>query len=212
MSGSRKAPLRTFLALWPDVDMRAALAERALAAARMCGGRAPRPDTLHLTLVFIGATAPDRIDALQQLMDATVTPAFTLCFERSGWWRHNGVAWLGTQTSPPALINLQDALARGVSRLGFSLDVRPYVPHLTLARDARRAPSAATVAPLEWRVDAFVLVASDLTPDGPRYRILHKTPLRTVESRMAPASPLHAGGADESRPAKQLIEVEPENQ
>ena len=203
--------MRTFVALCPDADVRTALAERAMAAARMCGGRAPRPEALHLTLVFIGATAPDRVDALQQLMNGTAVPPFAMRFERSGWWRHNGVAWLGMQSSPPALIDLQDALARGVSRLGFSLDVRPYVPHLTLARDARRAPPAAAIAPLEWRVDSFVLMASDLTPDGPRYRILHQTPLRAGVSKETTGGHLPASAAHAAPSVEQSIDVETEN-
>jgi 2'-5' RNA ligase len=79
---------------------------------------------------------------------------------------------------------LQDALARGTARLGFSLDVRPYVPHLTLARDARKPLPDRSFAPLDWRVESFVLVASELLPAGPRYRILHE---RRLE-RGAPAA------------------------
>ena len=177
-----RKPLRTFFALWPDESLRDELAAKAGAVAKTTGGRSPRADAIHLTLVFIGATPEDRVAALCAMMDAIQVPAFTLAFDRLGWFRHNRVAWAGIHSPPEPLLDLQRALARGAGRLGFSLDVRPYVPHLTLARDALRAPAAVPVSPLEWRAESFVLVASELRPDGPRYRILHQAPLHAEQT------------------------------
>jgi 2'-5' RNA ligase len=177
MNSARARAIRTFLALWPDPAVRAALADRAAAAARNTGGRAPRTDALHLTLVFIGATAPDKVEPLAAMMDSILMPPFALQFDRSGWFRNTGVAWLGAKSPPEPLLELQHALARGATRLGFSLDVRPYVPHLTLARNAHRPPEPALGAPVDWPVDGFVLVESRLSPDGPKYSILHETSL-----------------------------------
>lgn len=174
MTGVRQPPLRTFFALWPSPEVRTELAQRALSIAKACSGRPSRPDTLHLTLVFIGATPRERVASLQGLMDGIGLPRFALRLDQSGWWRHNGIAWAGTRAAPEALIALQQALARGAEKLGFSLDVRPYVPHLTLARDAGRSPPAAAMPTLDWDVGSFALVASELTPEGPRYRILHE--------------------------------------
>ena len=174
VTGVRRPPLRTFFALWPGPEVRADLARRASLVAKVCSGRASRPDTLHLTLVFIGATPLERVAPLQNLMDGIRLPRFTLVLDQCGWFRHNGIAWAGTRAAPEPLIALQQALARGAEKLGFSLDVRPYAPHLTLARDASRAPPAAMTPALDWAVGSFVLVASELTPEGPRYRILHE--------------------------------------
>jgi 2'-5' RNA ligase len=178
MSGSRQPPLRTFFALWPGPEVRAELARLAAAVARASGGRPTRPETLHLTLVFIGATPRERLPALEALMDSIQVPRFALRLDQTGWWRHNGIAWAGTRRTPEALLALQDALARGTGRLGFSLDVRPWSPHLTLARDARRGPPAEIASGPDWNVDSFALIASDLAADGPRYRILHESPLQ----------------------------------
>jgi 2'-5' RNA ligase len=177
MTGARQPPLRTFFALWPSPEARTALTLRSAAVAKACSGRASRPDTLHLTLVFIGATPHQRVASLQSLMDSIRLPRFALRLDQCGWWRHNGIAWAGTRAAPEALIALQQALARGAEKLGFSLDVRPYVPHLTLAREAGRSPPAAALPALDWEVGSFVLVASELTPEGPHYRILHECTL-----------------------------------
>ena len=183
MNANKARVLRTFFALWPDPQVRRTLAEQALAAARSAGGRATRAEALHLTLVFNGATMPDKLGALTAVMDSIRLPAFELRLDRTGWFRGTGVAWLGAAKAPAELIELQDALARGASRVGFGLDVRPYVPHLTLARHARRAPPALIGGPLEWPVASFALVASELLPDGPRYRILHETRLAESGAR-----------------------------
>lgn len=177
MNGARQPPLRTFIALWPDATVRAELARRAALVAKACSGRPSRPDTLHLTLVFIGSTPREKIPALTRLMDDTRAAPFTLRLDQSGWWRHNGVVWAGTRAAPPALTGLQHDLALGAEKLGFSLDVRPYVPHLTLARDGGRSPPANAMPALEWPVASFVLVASELSADGPRYRLLHQSAL-----------------------------------
>jgi RNA 2',3'-cyclic 3'-phosphodiesterase len=177
MTGARQPPLRTFFALWPSPEVRTVLAKRASLVAKACSGRPSRPDTLHLTLVFIGSTPRERVASLTNLMDGIHVPQFALQLDQCGWWRHNGIAWAGTHAAPEALITLQQALARGAEKLGFSLDVRPYVPHLTLARDAGRSPPAATMHALDWDVGSFVLVASELTPEGPRYRVLHECAL-----------------------------------
>jgi 2'-5' RNA ligase len=177
MTGARQPPLRTFLALWPGPEVGAELARHAALVAKACSGRPSRPDTLHLTLVFIGATPRERVTSLQGLMDGIRLPRFALRLDQCGWWRHNGIAWAGTHAAPEPLIALQQALARGAEKLGFSLDVRPYVPHLTLARDAGRSPPAAAMPALDWHVESFVLVASELTTAGPRYRILHECAL-----------------------------------
>jgi 2'-5' RNA ligase len=186
----RRRALRAFFALWPDAEVRAALAERTKAAVGIAGGRIPRADNLHLTLVFLGSTPQDRVPALAAAMDAIALPPFTFTLDKCGWFRQNGIAWLGSETVPDVLVDLHAALARASSRLGFSLDVRPYVPHLTLARDVRKGLPPRSIAPVAWDVSSFALVASDLTPEGPRYRIVHETALQTLGARDAyrPAS------------------------
>lgn len=200
MTGSRQRPLRTFFALWPSPETRAELALRAAAVAKACAGRPSRPDTLHLTLVFIGATPRERVASLQFLMDGLRFPRFALRLDRCDWWRHNGIAWAGARAAPEALVALQQALAAGAERLGFSLDVRPYVPHLTLARDAGRSPPATTMPVLDWNVGSFVLVASELTLEGPHYRILHERELG--------ANPAEAAGSNQT-PVKPTQEESP---
>lgn len=197
MNGARRPPLRTFFALWPPAPTRDALSRAARLMAQACGAKASRPETIHLTLVFIGPTPVERVDALRALMDDTAGSAFSLQLDHYGWWRHNGIAWAGARAAPEPLIALQARLARGAERLGFSLDVRPYVPHVTLARDAGRSPPSALLAPLNWHVDSFVLISSEPGPQGAAYRVLHQRPLAVDPvAKPTPARAVRRGAVD----------------
>ena len=166
--------LRTFFAISPDDPARAALAEGARWSAKSCGGRPTPAELIHLTLVFIGSTKREGVADLVAMMNAIEQPAFELTLDSIGWFRRNGIVWAGSQSPPEALIALQALLARSAERLGFSLDVRPYSPHLTLARDAHRSPPSTTVSPSQsWRVSSFELMSSHLGGTGPRYEVLH---------------------------------------
>ena len=72
------------------------------------------------------------------------------------------------------------------------------MPHLTLARNAQRPPPPGG-APIEWPVDAFALMASELKADGPQYRILHETKL----ALSAAVDIAHAGQDSEHSVSKQ---------
>src|SRR5690606_7323542 len=52
---------RVFFALWPDARTAAVLSGWAQDAHAMCGGRIMRPDTLHLTLAFLGMVPHARV-------------------------------------------------------------------------------------------------------------------------------------------------------
>src|SRR3546814_10607201 len=62
------AQARLFFALWPGPALAATLAHWAAQAQAACGGRAMRPDTLHLTLAFLGARSEEHTSELQSLM------------------------------------------------------------------------------------------------------------------------------------------------
>jgi 2'-5' RNA ligase len=52
------------------------------------------------------------------------------------------------------------------------LDPRPFHTHVTLARRCRKRVDVSMAAPIAWPVERLVLNASELAPDGPRYREL----------------------------------------
>lgn len=171
--------LRVFFALWPDAAARDVVAAMARDVVKREGGNAPRPENVHLTLAFVGDVAPDRVAALEGVGAAAARAAapFTLALDRRGGFRETGIAWLGTDATPPELEAIMRRLNGGLAAVGFRVERRPFRVHVTLARKCRRPPAGIAVPPVAWRVERVTLTASELRPEGSRYREIATWPL-----------------------------------
>jgi 2'-5' RNA ligase len=179
MAPSSTSPFqRLFFALWPDDEVRAALASLTGLLAGECGGRAMAAANLHATLAFLGNVPHERIDSFVALADALVAAPFELSLDTVGYWRHNRIVWAGTRLVPPALHDLAADMKRRIDALAWRVDDRPYAAHVTLLRDARRGPAERVAALPLWRVRDFALVRSAQGPDGVQYTPLKRWTLR----------------------------------
>lgn len=177
-------PARLFLALWPQAPVRRRLAEEGRRLHTTLAGRPTRPETIHLTLVFIGGLARDRIPALQARLAGIEAAAFQIEFDRADCWRHNRVAFLAPSAMPVALLDLVGKLEGNLADLAIPFDRRPYQAHVTLLRkaDCQKAdpamgrvsdtPEWGAFRPIAWSAADYVLVESVLTPDGIRYDLI----------------------------------------
>jgi RNA 2',3'-cyclic 3'-phosphodiesterase len=170
----------TFFALWPDAATARVLADLATLTADRCRGRATGANRIHLTLAYLGATALDRLPALYEFAQSVDVAPFVLTLDRIGCWAHNHLAWAGAEASPAALLRLQGQLSEVAGALGFRLDVRHFVPHVTLARKLQTHFAARPMPAVEWRVDQFSLMRSESNPV--RYTTLRSWRLRDVSS------------------------------
>lgn len=174
-AGSERA--RLFFALWPDESVRRTLGALALDAQAQCGGRATPLDKIHLTLFFVGDVERSRIDALETAAASLGTTSFELVLDRLGYWRHNRIAWAGASKCPRALAALASGLHDALGQAGVKGEDRPYVPHMTLVRNAARPPAAAAFPPCTWRAREFVLIESVSVAGGVRYDVRSHWPL-----------------------------------
>jgi 2'-5' RNA ligase len=184
--------MRLFIALEIPEPVRREVARR-LAGVR---DRLPHakwvdPANLHLTLVFLGEVAEDRVPALaERLREAFAPfPQFPMRIRGAGTFppgRPAKVAWLGLD-APDDLAALQAAATQAAAEaVGHEPEEREYRAHVTLARC--QAP---------WRRDAVdrfvaafpgetgppfvvghgVLMQSKLSPKGARYQAVAELPL-----------------------------------
>ena len=168
---------RVFFALWPKPRVRESLAAVTRAAQAECGGRATAAEKLHLTLAFLGDVDRARLAAVRSIASAVTGAPFELHLTRVGWWRHNHIVWAGSDHSPQGLEELVSSLHRGLSAEGYAFEDRPYAAHVTLVRNALRAPAQAAIPRLVWPVAAFALVESVPAGGGVRYEVLAQWPL-----------------------------------
>jgi 2'-5' RNA ligase len=172
-----EATQRLFFALWPDAATSDALATLAQQVAAESGGRSTAPGNVHLTLAFLG-DQPRRVARELSAAAARISaPAFDLVFDRVDGWRKNAIAWAGVQSTPPALAELHQAIARSLLASGLEPDERPFAVHVTLARRIASVVRRPLAPPLVWHVGAFALVASELSAECARYRMLSSWPL-----------------------------------
>ncbi len=163
---------RLFLALWPGVAQRLALA-RVQGALPPRAGRPTHPEDIHLTLVFLGPASPEQRQCAEAAAGRVRGQPFELTLDRMGSFPRARVLWCGADTASPALAGLVLALRAGLAGCGFALDERPYRPHATLARKASALEARTLDPPIRWPVDSFVLACGQEGPP-PRYRILRR--------------------------------------
>lgn len=170
--------MRVFLALpLPDAVLSALRVQQFLLPLP----KAVEPDGFHLTLVFLGEVQDRDLEAAHERFVACRVPAFDLRLQGLGLFggAKPRAAWAGVAPSEP-LARLQGKLEHAARASGIAVGARKFVPHVTLGRFAPPAPDEA--ARLEkavalgggfqtdaWRVDAFCLYQSHLSPKGTRY-------------------------------------------
>jgi 2'-5' RNA ligase len=172
-----EATQRLFFALWPDPSTSDALTMLAREVAAESGGRPTAPGNAHVTLAFLGDQSRRVARELSAGASRISAPAFDLVFDRVGGWRKSAIAWAGVQSVPPALLDLHQAINRLLQASGLQPEERPLAVHVTLARHAAAVVRHPIAPALAWHVGAFALVASELSTEGARYRVVSSWPL-----------------------------------
>ncbi|MBI5937225.1 MAG: RNA 2',3'-cyclic phosphodiesterase [Betaproteobacteria bacterium] len=160
---------RVFFALWPDEALRQQLHQASGLLHQAHGGRRMPPDTVHLTLLFIGSLPRERLPELQAPADAIQAPKFDVAFDQADCWRHNRIAFLTASQPPAGLFDLVRSLETQASMAGIAFDRRPYKPHITLVRNADCRKAKPALAPILWAARDFVLVESRSDSNGASY-------------------------------------------
>lgn len=141
------------------------------------------PESLHLTLSFLGQVAPDRIAQIEQTLSGIQSPPLHLELDGAGAFPRAGILY--AQIKPvPALLGLAEQVFLSMETCGFPREQRPYTPHITLARIKTSGKSSihlhehANLA-FHQRFEAHELrLYESLTlPEGAQYKVLRAFPL-----------------------------------
>jgi 2'-5' RNA ligase len=173
----RKTPQRVFFALWPDAATREAIESFTRDAVAECGGKPVATDKFHMTLRFIGAADAGAMSRMRRAAERVHTEPLRFKLDQLGFWPEPAVFWLGCRKAPDMLLRLVVNLNTELGSEGFLVETRPFKPHVTLARHARRAPEMELHEPVEWVSDRFVLVGSRTDENGATYTVLDEWPL-----------------------------------
>jgi 2'-5' RNA ligase len=156
---------------------------------RIRGVRWVPGDQMHLTLGFF-PDVPEDVDlALREKLSAIEFGAFFLPIEGLGRFPPKGapkIIWIGVGTAHPHLFQLHKRVQEAALAVGLEADLRPWHPHITLARCRDVSEGALrnffkSNAQLDAgiiRVGAFHLYSSELTPAGPIHTCQLSVPAR----------------------------------
>ena len=162
---------RYFFALWPDDGIRHQLEALSEGLPDGCG-RKVRIENLHITLVFLGNIDELVVERMGLAVAGFKGRKFALTLDRYGWWKRPQVIWLGTDMVPEPLADLVAYLNAVAAGHDLRVDSRPFAPHLTLVRKAKRALTGAAFTPIHWNIREFCLVQSITHASGAEYRII----------------------------------------
>ena len=191
--------MRIFIGIDLDPEVRARI-ERFLEGVEGFASEARwvRPESLHITLKFIGEQPPERVEAITERLRRVEGSAFEIRAGGYGFFptaKAPRVFWIGIHAGPQ-LAELAESIDIATAELGSPREDRPYSPHLTLARGGGRSGSPkrrkvdgqhATFAMLEKRLAVmgeldfgkmtareFILYQSQLSPKGSKYTKLQR--------------------------------------
>jgi 2'-5' RNA ligase len=145
-----------------------------------------RPEGMHLTLRFLGPSAPSALEAMKPKLAAAASrcPPAAPAVSGLGTFPDRGrvrVLWIDIGV-PASILALQAECETAAVEAGFPPEPRAFRPHLTLGRWRDGAPRPA-LPPVDLgaaTVTSLVLYRSDLHPAGARYTPLARFALGGV--------------------------------
>jgi 2'-5' RNA ligase len=186
--------MRIFIALDIDDDIRARIARFVDGVGAFApDARWAKPESLHVTLKFIGEQPEASVEQIKQTLSGISTSAVDIQFRGYGFFpsaKSARVFWVGMEAGPQLAV-LASGIDEKMATLGIPKEERAFTPHLTLARGAGRSGSprhsnedgpnrvfellqkrmATLLAPDFGSMTArkFFLYQSQLSPKGSKY-------------------------------------------
>jgi len=100
-----------------------------------------RPESLHVTLKFIGEKKPEAVEDIKRVLAEIHGSPFEISFRGHGFFptaKAARVFWIGIQAAPD-LAKLAGAVDEATHQLGIPKEEHAFSPHLTLARGGGRS-------------------------------------------------------------------------
>ena len=179
--------MRLFVALDLPNAVRQSLGELiARLKVEYSGAKWARPESMHVTLKFIGEVDAKKLDPIRLALASVHSPQpVDMHFRNMGFFpgeRRPRVLWCGVEASAN-LAELAVSIARALVPLGVPAESREFVPHLTMARFQTDRKSGRDLEKLVRatgelksydfggaRETEFHLIESKLKPSGAEYR------------------------------------------
>lgn len=183
--------MRLFIGVFLPVPIRQHLVHQ-LGPSPFPGFRITAPESLHVTLKFIGSAQEFHVPSIASKLTplAARHARFELGLQGGGLFPNRKaprVFWVGLTGEVDNLKTIAEETEVAMDELGFPLENRNFKPHLTMARaavDGRLEKEGIRFCKLfadykspMFQVSSIALVQSRLGSSGSRYEILQSFPL-----------------------------------
>jgi RNA 2',3'-cyclic 3'-phosphodiesterase len=142
-----------------------------------------KPESMHLTLKFLGNTGRDRISLIESALRTACADRMSMNMMVNGVGAFPNLAkprviWVGLKDLSGGLISLAAQVEEAAASLGFEREKRSFSPHLTLGRVRSSAGSRDLIEAVRQQMetsgptfvaDRVVLFQSVLKPSGAEY-------------------------------------------
>jgi len=172
--------MRLFIAVNFDNTVKEQLLEiQAQLRSQSTRGNFTRPENLHLTLAFLGETSEEKVPSILKIIDdihvlyrvlpeaKPETSSLEVSFTHTGCFTHSHkeLWWIGADETCQGLSRLRAIHGELIKRLpdaGFSVDKRPFNPHITLGREVKHLRQITlTCNEIKVKVDRLSLMKSE---------------------------------------------------
>jgi len=185
--------MRLFIAVDLGEQIRTRVSEELAALRRLApDAKWVRPESIHVTLAFLGYLPEERVAGVRAAIENTSSTCQPLSFHARGIGsfgssRHPRVLWVGLEGDVELLGRAKQRLESELVPFGYEPEQRNFSPHLTLARSRNPSGDSNLVRCQEHgrdldfgsaRVDRLILYRSDLSPKGARYTSLFESRFR----------------------------------
>lgn len=179
--------MRLFIAISLPEDIKQNIAKSATIIKRhTVKGSFPEKENYHITLAFLGEVAEERIPLIRALMDLCKVNSFPVYVEEIGAFsKKDGDVVHRRIDTTRRLYNLQDKLARLLSKNGFVLEKHTFIPHITIGRrikyekgtslfDIMELPVMEELYGIEFSASSLHLMLSEHVAGGQKYTSLYQ--------------------------------------
>lgn len=172
--------MRLFFALLPAAEDAARVADEVRPCAAKLAAQPVPAGNFHVTLIFLGEVLDADLDRLRCAAATVRAAPHVLWFSRLDYWATPRIlcATADDDDGCVAAQALSESLTAALRTAGFSPDIKPFRPHLTVARKVPAARSRE----LEWPrplafsfgicCRQFVLMRSDRSEAGSIYSVV----------------------------------------
>lgn len=150
------------------------------------------PDNFHITLKFLGIIPQNEIKPIAEIIDAQAknTASFSIEIGDLGAFpsvERPDIIWAELRQGQQPLTALADILEEALFLRGLPKETKKFHPHITIGRKRTNhninalseALKITTLTSTVQKALHITLFQSDLSSDGPRYSVLHRSHLKT---------------------------------